>query len=227
MEAHHALHVFDMDGTLLTGSASLELSRRAGSLDVVEDMEERWARGEIGHVEFYEMLLPLWADLTEADVRATFDDSPWLDGVGEVFRDIRDRGEHAIVISLSPQFFVDLLLDLGLGAGHGARVHPRSPLDPADVLTPQAKVEIVDRTAQRHGIAGDRIVAYGDSASDVPLFRRLPKTVAVNGSPAVRGLARCHYDGGDLRGAYRLGRELLDGTAPVAEVGLDGLGYGR
>jgi phosphoserine phosphatase len=53
-------------------------------------------------------------------------------------------------------------------------------------------------------------VAYGDSSSDVPLFQLLPHTVAVNATPALREIAAASYEGNDLRGAYALGRSLLD-----------------
>jgi phosphoserine phosphatase len=54
-------------------------------------------------------------------------------------------------------------------------------------------------------------VAYGDSTSDELLFRHLPLTVAVNAAPAIRELATRVYDGTDLRCAYELGRDLLEG----------------
>ena len=40
--------------------------------------------------------------------------------------------------------------------------------------------------------------------SDLPLFRTLPRTVAVNASPALTELAAYHYRGDDLREALRL-----------------------
>src|SRR6185369_7690331 len=51
----------------------------AGYIDDVEEMEERWGRGEIGHVEFYELLLPLWAELGEEDIEEVFAEVAWLD----------------------------------------------------------------------------------------------------------------------------------------------------
>src|SRR5689334_11395463 len=100
-----------MDGTLLAGSACLELSRYMGEIDSVSEMEERWGRGEIGHVEFYELLLPLWEGMEPGDVEAVFENIAWLNGIKDVWEDIDRRGEHSALISLSPQFFADLLLE--------------------------------------------------------------------------------------------------------------------
>ena len=62
------LHVFDLDGTLLRGSACMEISSHVGQLERVESVEEAWGRGEVGHLEFYQLLLELWGELDDADL---------------------------------------------------------------------------------------------------------------------------------------------------------------
>jgi phosphoserine phosphatase len=203
------LHIFDMDGTLLRGSACLELSRHMGQIDAVDAIEARWAVGDVGHVEFYELCLPLWTGLTDTDVDAVFDATDWLGGVREVWHDIALRGEHSAVITLSPQFFADRLLRWGVGSVHGAAVFAGVDPDPGLVLTPESKPGVAAMLMERYGVAEEDCVAYGDSSSDVPLFRRLPNTVAVNASESLREVAAVGYDGPDLRGAYRAGRRLL------------------
>ena len=39
------LHIFDMDGTLLTGSACLDISRHLGQIAAVDEIEARWTVG--------------------------------------------------------------------------------------------------------------------------------------------------------------------------------------
>ena len=87
------LHVFDMDGTLLRGAASVELSRHLGRFAEADRIEQEWVRGEIGSVTFWERMLPLWRDVSEDRIDAAFRSSDWLAGVPEVFADIRGRGE--------------------------------------------------------------------------------------------------------------------------------------
>lgn len=205
------LHVFDMDGTLLHGSACLEVSRHLGQLEAILVIEDAWGRGEVGHVEFYELCLPLWTGLTDELIGDIFTATPWLAGVREVLADIAARGEHSAVISLSPQFFVDRLLPWGLTRAYGAAVRPGVPVDPARVLTPASKVGLVQALLAEFGLAAVDCVAYGDSSSDVPLFEVLANTVSVNGNPTLHALARAHYEGSDLRGAYALGRALFAG----------------
>ncbi|HEY2054399.1 MAG TPA: HAD family phosphatase [Solirubrobacterales bacterium] len=209
------LHIFDMDGTLLAGSACLELSRRAGHIDTVEEMEERWGRGELGHIEFYELLLPLWAELGEDDIEEVFAGSPWLEGIEDVWRDIDARDERSVVITMSPQFFAEKLLGLGLHEAFGAEVLAGGEVVPEGVLTPEMKVYIATEVLERLGLGSEDTVAYGDSASDVPLFEILDNTVSVNGSESLAEHAALAYRGNDLREAYRLGRLLLDQEAGV------------
>ena len=206
------LHIFDMDGTLLSGSACLEVSRHLGQLDQINVIEKAWGRGEVGHAEFYKLCLPLWQGMTQQDVDQAFAATAWLEGIPDVWADIGRRREHSAVISLSPQFFVDRLLEWGVESVHGAPVHPAVPLDAELVLTPAHKLSIVDDLMRTYDLTEDDCVAYGDSASDIPLFQRHRHTVAVNGSEAIRRVAASSYDGRDLRGAYAAGRALLART---------------
>jgi phosphoserine phosphatase len=206
------LHVFDMDGTLLAGSACLEISKHVGAIDAVNDIELRWGRGEVGHVEFYDLCIPLWTGLKPSDIDEVFRVTPWIDGIASVFADISKRGEHSAVVSLSPQFFVDRLLDWGLSTAHGARVQAGEEVDAALVLTPDSKVSILADLMQEYGVEDQDCVAYGDSSSDLPLFAYLSNTVSVNGTQPLRKVAARHYEGTDLWEAYQLGRSLIDGN---------------
>jgi phosphoserine phosphatase len=212
------LHIFDMDGTLLTGSACLELSRHLGQIDAVNEIEDKWSLGQVGHVEFYDLCLPLWQGLTEADIEEVFRITPWIDGVAAVWRDIAERGEHSAVITLSPQFFADRLLDWGVGSTHGAVVEAGVVPDPELVLTPDSKPGIAMELLERYGLDEDDCVAYGDSSSDVPLFQMLRNTVAVNGTESVKEVAAVVYDGSDLRDAYAAGRSLLERAGQGTDV---------
>lgn len=204
------LHIFDMDGTLLRGSACLELSRYLGHLDAVNEMEEAWGRGEIGHVAFYELLCDLWRGLDDVGVDETFAATSWLQGIEAVWLDIAERGEHSSVITMSPQFFADRLFRWGVESVHGAAVEAGVAPDPKFVLFPEHKVDIARELMDRYELSPADCVAYGDSSSDIPLFEVLPHTIAVNASASLRAVAMSTYDGNDLRDAYAIGRSLLD-----------------
>ena len=221
------LHVFDMDGTLLRGAASVELSRHLGTFETANAVEEAWLRGEISDVGFWERVLPLWAGVSEEEIDRAFEAAPWIEGIAEVFADISARGEHSAVISQSPLFFVRRLERWGAGATFGAGVEPGGRSGEDLLLTVQHKVDITAGLLDDLRLCPDDCVAYGDSTSDVMLFEWLPHSVAVNAGPAVRHIATAVYDGPDLRGAYALGRKLLETGSPDGRGACLGAGEAR
>jgi len=203
------LHIFDMDGTLLRSTASVEISKSIGAYAAAMAVEEGWRAGQISDVEFWERCLPLWEKLDDRQIDAAFSVAPWMEGVAEVFADIAMRGEHSVVITQSPQFFVDRLLGWGAEKTYGTQVAPGFAVTEEQLISAEDKVRIVVDLLSQYGLDETSCVAYGDSTSDVPLFEWLPHTVAVNAGDHIRRLARTAYEGTDLRVAYRVGRGLL------------------
>jgi phosphoserine phosphatase len=209
-----ALHVFDMDGTLLRDtSAGHLISHRMGTLAELEDLEARWAQHTITEPEFAAAIRALWSDLTHDVVAAVVSEAPWISGIEQVCADIAARGETSMLITMSPDFFAQHVLTFGVGHVR-ASAFPELPfaadIDPSGILTPADKVRLVDEQRAALGLERDACVAYGDSWSDVPLFAALPHTVAVNADDHVAGTARASYRGEDLWEAYTLGRALLE-----------------
>ncbi|MEU8773107.1 HAD-IB family phosphatase [Streptomyces sp. NPDC048606] len=202
------LHLFDLDGTLMYGSAApVEISRQLGVGEEIAKLERAFAAREIGPHQFSMAARELWSELTPDHVRAAFDGSPWLAGIRDVWTEIRERGDYCAVISLSPSFFVELLLEWGAHAAHGS-VFPEvpftRPVEAAGILTPEAKVDVADRLCERFGVGRVDCVAYGDSMTDAVLFEAVPRSVAVNARPYLAERATHVYQGRDLREAYQL-----------------------
>ncbi|MCD9143739.1 HAD family hydrolase [Streptomyces albireticuli] len=202
------LHVFDMDGTLMHGSAAaIEISRQLGLEREIAELERAFAARELTPARFAALAVELWRELTEEQVTAAFEGAPWMDGIRDVWAAIRARGERCAVISLSPGFFVERLLTWGADAAHGSlwpSVPFRDPVDPAGILDADAKVRIADELCAEYGLTRADCVAYGDSMSDARLFSVVPVSVAVNADHHVRDIAAYAYAGRDLREAYEL-----------------------
>jgi phosphoserine phosphatase len=201
-----------MDGTLLHGTtAGMQIAGRLGCLPELLELEDSFAAGTIDTKAFSAAIAALWQGITAELVLEVFQASPWIAGLPEVLADVRDRGERSLVITMSPDFFAERLLDLGVDEVAASRFPPL-PLaaipDPAGILTPADKVTIVEAALARHGLSERQCIAYGDSGSDIPLFQRLPHTVAVNAGSELSALAAVSYSGPDLREAYRLARSL-------------------
>lgn len=204
------LHLFDLDGTLLYGTAApVEISRQLGLDKEIAELERDFVTRRIDSRAYARRVHGLWAGLTEGNVGAAFDGAPWLLRIRDTWAEIRERGEYCAVISLSPSFFVERLIAWGAHAAYGSRF-PRvpfsEPVDPAGILTPAAKVEIADRLCAELGLTRADCVAYGDSLSDAELFGTVPISVAVNADRRLTGLATHSYTGQDLWDAYELVR---------------------
>lgn len=204
------LHVFDMDGTLLVGSACLEISRSIGVLDETREIEEAWGQGDIGDNEFWKRCLPLWEGISEEQIDLAFEKSPWLRGVKAVFQDISARNESSVVISQSPKFFVDRLRDWGLKYAHGALVTPGNSAGADQLVSIEDKLLITNKLLSDLDLTYEHCVAYGDSNSDLALFKALPNTVAINAKQRIRELASVLYDGASIWDGYSIGRKLID-----------------
>lgn len=203
------LHVFDMDGTLLRSTATVELARQLGKLEEGLEIEMMWHDGLITDTDFWQRLIGICQHAKAADFDAAFHNSPWMDGIAEAFADIHSRGEAVIVISQSPTFFVRRLEQWGAHETHGSAVEPGMPLSPSATLLPETKVAITLAALAARGLSADDCVAYGDSTSDMGLFTSFSRTVAVNATPTLAALAASHYVGTDIREAYAMGRQLI------------------
>ena len=200
------LHVFDMDGTLLPRTtASLEIAKVLGGGDWLEALEAEFRLGEMATATFSQALHAGWSHLTAEDVTLAFDQAPKLEGIRRTVEAVHDAGDVAIVITMSPDFFVQHWLSYGFDVATGSRFPAppfRQPLDPDGVLTFEDKPRIAAIIAAEQGISN--IVAYGDSHSDVPLFGVAAISVAVNADVHVRQLATHSYSGNNLFDAYQM-----------------------
>ncbi|MFD5700850.1 HAD family hydrolase [Streptomyces lasiicapitis] len=217
------LHLFDLDGTLLYGTAApVEISRQLGLDREIAELERDFVAGRIDSRGYAVRVHDLWAGLTDSHVAAAFDGAPWLTGIRETWDEIRANGDYCAVVSLSPSFFVERLLEWGAHAAYGSRfpaVPFTEPVNPTGILNAAAKVKIANRLCEEFGVSRADCVAYGDSLSDLDLFAAMPVSVAVNADPRLVDLATHAYVGRDLWKAYELVRtpviEAIGGGGPL------------
>lgn len=203
------LHVFDMDGTLLPGTtASLEIARSLGSRKWLDALEQDFRHGLLDTKGFAAALHTGWTGLTPEAVLAAFDAAPKLRRIRATVEALHAQGDHAVVISMSPDFFVSHFAAYGFDQLVGSRF-PALPfgeaLDHDGILTFEDKPRLVRELCRRLETDLSRVIAYGDSQSDVPLFELAGASGAVNADHHVSGLASVSYEGDDLYEAYRLG----------------------
>lgn len=206
-------HIFDMDGTLVRGtSAPMLVAAALGRDDSLVELERRFVSGATTAAEFGRALHEMWGVVSPEVARRAFVAAPLLENVREVLGDIRLRGEVACLITMSPDYFAEQFLEFGFDAVFASRF-PRSAdiaLDERAILNPADKPRLAARFCAEHGVQVRDAVAYGDSISDVFLFREVGLRVSVNGDHHLAELADVAVDGSDLMLAYRAARQWCD-----------------
>lgn len=191
-----ALAVFDLDGTLLPDTTSCrEISRAAGRQTVIEDLEAAYDRGEIDSRAFAVTALQCWSDAGPGVYRRAFDTARFIGGIQECLTWLARQRTRTVLVTMAHREFAECFEGFD-------RVYASSY--PDSILNPEDKPRIVKQLMSDMSITPDDVIAFGDSTSDLPLFRTLWHTVAVNASPALTGIAAHHYLGDDLREALRL-----------------------
>lgn len=212
------LHVFDMDGTLMPGTtASLQIAKQVGGRDWLDALELDFRQGLLDTKDFAQALHTGWSALTPQIALAAFQAAPKLRRIRATVQALHERGDHAVVLSMSPDFFVSHFATYGFDQAIGSRF-PSLPftqaLDHDGILTFADKPRLVTELCDRLGIDAARVIAYGDSQSDVPLFQQAAASVAINADHHVAGLASVSYTGEDLYDAYLLGLDALRLRSP-------------
>jgi phosphoserine phosphatase len=207
-------HVFDMDGTLLRQtSAPVLVVAALGRDESLTELEGRFATGAATAVDFARALHELCGVVPTEIARQAFATAPLLANIPEVLADIHRRGERACLITMSPDYFAEQFLELGFDAVFASRF-PRSVdvhLDESGILRPEDKPRLAAAFCAEHDLQMREAVAYGDSMSDVFLFREVGLRVSINGDHHLAELADIAVEGTDLMPAYRAVRDWWDG----------------
>lgn len=209
------LVVSDVDGTLVTGAtACTHLGAWIGH-EAIVGLEERLARGEISDREVAEGYAPFYRGVALADAVEVMSRIPSIDDIGPGVAMLRQRSVEAFLATVSWSFAARALADLwGFSQVCGADLE----LDRASGLftgrvarhfEPEDKVAFVAEHCRRTGIGMEQVVAIGDGRSDLPLFRAVGFSVALNASRDARAAASVTVEGTSFLAALHAVPELL------------------
>jgi phosphoserine phosphatase len=211
------LVVADMDGTLVTGTtACVHLDDWIGHGPVIEDLERRFASGEITNTEVAESYAPFYRDIALADATAVMAQIPSLDDIALGVSLLSRRGIEAVIATASWSFTAKALADLwGFTRVRGADLEVddatgRFTGRVSRHCEPEDKVTFVAEQCQRLGVGLDQVVAIGDGRSDLPLFHAVGFSVAINASSEVQAAASVSVDSQSLLDALTAVPGLLD-----------------
>lgn len=211
------LLVADLDGTLVTGTTvAAHLDDWIGHGPVIRNLERRFASGEITNTQVAERYAPFYRDIALADAAAAITHIPSLDDITLGVSLLDDRGIEAVIATAGWSFGAEALADLwGFSGALGVDLE----VDDATGLftgrvgrhcEPEDKVTFVAEQCRRLGVGLDQVVAIGDGRSDLPLFRAVGFSVAINASAEAQAAASATVDGQSFLDALAAVPGLLD-----------------
>jgi phosphoserine phosphatase len=210
-----ALVAVDLDGTLIHGTtACLHLGDWIGHRPVIEELERRFAAGEITNAAVADGDAPHYAGHTIDEVAAVMASAPCIDDIDEGIRSLQGRGVSAVISTVSWSFAAQCLADQFGFVGVSGTV-----MQVADdgilsgrverYFEPEDKVRYLRDFCTLNGMSMDQVVAIGDGRSDLPMFGAVGFSVALNASPAARAAASVAVDSRSFIDALRAVPDLL------------------
>ncbi len=203
---------FDLDGTLIPGSANIPLAKAAfrrgfiSPADLIKDLRNgvsfllKGATDERS-AQVRDRILRAVQGHRAADVEALGDHfiDDLVTSITPAMREVLSRhagaGDDRIVVSASP---TEIVSRLAHGAGLEFGVGTTATRDEAGVYTgeltgpfcyKEGKVEVMRALAEENGYDLADCYAYSDSASDMPMLEAVGHPVVVNPEPELREIA--------------------------------------
>lgn len=208
--------VFDLDGTLLRGTTvSLLLAQWLGQTEEIVELERAFHAHEISNSVVADATAGWLAGQRTADARRVLLEGSWIDGMAETFRCLRAAGVSLLLGTITWSFAAEMLRErYGFAAVSGTELRVTDGILSGTVaryFDEHDKVRFVEDWCAQNGFLMSQVAAVGDSRSDVPLFRRVGLSVALNATPDARAAATHALDTDDLR-------DVLTILQPVGEV---------
>lgn len=211
------LVVADLDGTLITGTtAAIHLDDWIGHGPVIQDLERRFACGETTNTEVAERYAPFYRGIALADATAAMAQVPSLDDIALGVSLLSASGVDSVITTVGWSFVAESLADLwGFTRARGVDLEVDDSTGQftgrvSHHFEPEDKVTFVTEQCQHLGISLDQVVAIGDGRSDLPLFRAIGFSVAINASPEVQAVASVSVNSQSLLDALAAVPGLLD-----------------
>jgi HAD superfamily hydrolase (TIGR01490 family) len=209
---HTTAAFFDLDGTLIPGSANIPLAKAAfrqgfiGKTDLLKDLRNglsfllKGATDERS-AQVRDRILRAVSGHRAEDVEALGDHfiHELVDSIKPAMREVLDHhgaaGDDRVVISASPTEIVSRLAHAaGLETGVGTTAaRDEDGVYTGDLVGPfcykDGKVAVMQALAEQRGYDLAECFAYSDSASDLPMLEAVGHPVAVNPEPELRRIA--------------------------------------
>jgi phosphoserine phosphatase len=201
---YYPVVVFDLDGTLLRRTTvSLLLAEHLGEADTINELERAFAAGEISNRAIAEASAACYAGRTTSEIEAVLAAASWIEGIEETLLALTRAGSRVLLATITWRLAAELLQErYGFAAVSGTELQVTDGVVGGRVsryFDEHDKLRFVEEWCAERSISLVDVAAVGDSRSDLPLFRRTGRSVALNATPEAQRAATCVIDTEDLR----------------------------
>ncbi len=195
--------VFDLDGTLLRGTTvSLLLAQWLGQTEEIAELERAFRAHEISNSVVADTSAGWLAGQSTADAWQVLTKGNWIHGMAETFQMLIAAGVSMLLGTITWSFAAEMLRQqYGFAAASGTEMQTTDGILSGEVtryFDEHDKVRFVEEWCEDNGFSMNQVAAVGDSRSDVPLFGRVGKSIALNATPDARAAATHVLDTDDL-----------------------------
>ncbi|HQV15425.1 MAG TPA: phosphoserine phosphatase SerB [Denitromonas sp.] len=204
------LFVTDMDSTLIDIECIDEIADQCGKKAQVAEITEAAMRGEIDFRESLNrrvaLLEGLSADALDTVYRERLQLNP---GARELIGALKAAGIVTVLVSGGFTYFTERLkADLGFDHAYANTLERIDGKLTGRVCGPvvdaQAKADHLTRIRNQLDLSADRVIAAGDGANDLPMFRAAGFGVAYKAKPVLRAQADCSLNHSGLDAILKL-----------------------
>jgi phosphoserine phosphatase len=195
---------FDLDGTLVPGTSTCQhLANVFGWGQAVDEWEQEFAAGHITNRTFAERESVLYVGRSLEDVHTAMRSLPMIDGVVATTEELRRRGIVMLLTTLTWSFAArEVAQQFGFDAWTGPVMLESGGALTGEIaahFTAADKATFVRAYCRERSVPLNTVIAVGDSYSDVPLFRVVGHSIALNATAAAREAATSVVNTTDLR----------------------------
>ena len=204
------LFVTDMDSTLIDIECIDEIADQCGKKAQVAEITEAAMRGEIDFRESLNRRVALLEGLSADALDTVYRDRLRLNpGARELIGALKAAGIITVLVSGGFTYFTERLkADLGFDHAYANTLERVDGKLTGRVCGPvvdaQAKADHLTRIRNQLDLSADRVIAAGDGANDLPMFRAAGFGVAYKAKPVLRAQADCSLNHSGLDAVLKL-----------------------
>lgn len=206
MDRGYKVVCFDMDGTLIRNTNSVEfLCQLCNKTEEVKAIEDKEHKNEISWILADYLKAQLFTGLKLSEINDRFNDYiQVINNLDIVLSELNQRGFKTLLITAGPTQVAEMLGNIycfdKVYGSHYEVVDDHFTGRIIKHLGDNGKVEKLIEFCNGNNILLEEVISVGDGASDIKLFEKTGKSIAINYSKSVIGKADKYIETEDLKG---------------------------